>query len=108
MSRCKGSSSHNNCASEEILQDWRLVNLLLEQTHHQNAYETSLSSHLSDSPGKLLYQTTQHHNICIYINNKKTPEWVFSKWKIIKKKTEGINIVSAEPEAGFITMSAIV
>ena len=26
----------------------------------------------------------------------------------MKKKTEGITIVSAEPEAGFITMSAIV
>ena len=28
---------------------------------------------------------------------------IFLSGKIIKKKTEGINIVSAEPEAGFIT-----
>lgn len=33
---------------------------------------------------------------------------IFLSGKIKKKKTEGINIVSAEPEAGFITMSAIV
>lgn len=33
---------------------------------------------------------------------------IFLGGKIIKKKTEGINIVSAEPEAGFITMSAII
>ena len=33
---------------------------------------------------------------------------IFLSGKIIKKKTEGINIVSAEPEAGFITMSAII
>ena len=33
---------------------------------------------------------------------------IFLSGKIIKKKTERINIVSAEPEADFITMIAIV